>query len=107
MRAWKKSARLDLTQGGGHVLAGDGIRLASEKMILRHYIFRDQTHAYVKYAGRKFAEHDISRGWHRNRISQPVEQFTFPPRCQLHWLVSPADRNLSMELPRTSHYWQW
>lgn len=106
MRAWKKSARLSMARSGGHILEGD-VRLSPESMALRHYIFRDQQHAFDKYNSRRFASGDVARGWHGNRIGVEKARFCFPAREALHFLRSAKDRDLIRSAPRPSHYWQW
>lgn len=92
---------------GGHTAEGDGLRIASEPLVLRHYPFVSQNHALEKYARRKFDQNEIARGWHSNRIEIEVEQLIFPPRTQLHRLSRPRSRALARTKPRSSHYWEW
>lgn len=107
MRAWKKSGGFEFVQHAGHLLDGPGMKLVQEKLALRHYLFRNQNHAFSKYAERKFSERDLSTGWHGNRINQPISRFQFPPPVQLHWLADSSDLNLRTDRPRKLHYWQW
>lgn len=104
MRAWRKTSELSLTSGG-HLLEGRDIRIAPERFALRHYMFRDQQHAFDKYAMRRFAAEDIARGWHVRRIGQPVEAFRFPGAERLRTLSGPEDRNLDRSDPWRAHYW--
>jgi glycosyltransferase involved in cell wall biosynthesis len=106
MRAWKKSTKVKIV-GGGHQLVGDGIRLSPEKMAMRHYIFRDQDHAFVKYIGRRFSPLDIARGWHDNRVGQKAESFRFPALERLRRLATPQSRDFDRSQPTTQHFWQW
>jgi hypothetical protein len=106
MRAWRKALNLSNVASGGHVLSGSEFRLASETFALRHYIFRNQAHAFEKYAKRVFAAGDVERGWHGNRIGQQIARFAFPPASELHCLTDASDRNLVRDRPRTTHYWQ-
>jgi hypothetical protein len=105
MRAWRKSLNLSNIESGSHTLAGADFRLAPEDLVLRHYIFRSQRHAYEKYAARVFDKRELERGWHRARDRQPTENFTFPPIEWLDRLDSPEDRNLSRDRPRDRLYW--
>lgn len=107
MRAWKKVDGFSMIEAGGHNLEGDDIRLAPETLALRHYIFRDQEHAYRKYARRIFAATDLARGWHGNRIAQPVEAFRFPKADRLSRLASPDGYDFDRSHPQLRHYWQW
>ncbi len=107
MRAWKKSSGLTMIQEGGHRLSGGEIRVSPEKMAMRHYIVHSQDHAYVKYTKRRFAPGDLARGWHGNRVGQPIDCFRFPSADQLSWLANPGSRDLDRSSPRMLHYWQW
>lgn len=107
MRAWRKDARLSMVDNGGHILSGSDIRLAPERMVLRHYIFRNQSHAFRKYAERRFGPRDLARGWHSNRIDQSIENFRFPVSDRLRFLESPESRAFDRSLPVRDHYWQW
>ena len=107
MRAWRKALNLSNIAGGGHWLFGADFRLSPETLVNRHYIFRDQAHAYEKYSHRIFDAEELARGWHSDRFEQPVANFTFPPADQLECLASPDDRNLSRRHPHETHYWQW
>jgi len=108
MRAWKRAANLSNLEHLGHRLTGAGGRLAPERMVLRHYLFTSQDHAFAKYAARQFDPAEVEDGFHRNRINQPVERFRFPAAERLCWLDDPADpRQLDRRRPRRTHYWQW
>jgi glycosyltransferase involved in cell wall biosynthesis len=106
MRAWKKSTKVEIA-GGGHQLVGDGIRLSPEKMAMRHYIFRDQDHAFAKYTGRRFSPFDLARGMHSNRFGQIAESFRFPAVERLCRLANPQSRDFDRSRPTTRHFWQW
>jgi glycosyltransferase involved in cell wall biosynthesis len=107
MRARKRSLAVSHQDSGGHVLSGAPFRLAPETFALRHYIFRDQAHAFRKYAERVFPREEVAIGWHINRVDQPVARFTLPPASLLDCLASPEDRDLSHANPRPRHFWQW
>jgi glycosyltransferase involved in cell wall biosynthesis len=106
-RAWKPEAKLSNLASGGHRLTGENLRLAPESLALRHYLFRDQPHAFEKYTSRSFKPAEIERGWHRNRHNKPREQFKFPAHGQLEWLDSAQSRQLSRSRPRGAHFWEW
>jgi glycosyltransferase involved in cell wall biosynthesis len=107
MRAWKKAINVSNVAGAGHFVSGADFRLSPETLVNRHYIFRDQAHAYEKYSKRIFDAKELARGWHIDRFQQPVTNFAFPPAEQLECLASPEDRNLSRRHPHQTHYWQW
>src|ERR1700681_970673 len=66
LRAWKRSAELDL-HDGGHILVGKEVRLFPRDFILRHYIVLSEAHARRKYVGRKFAADELAKSWHIDR----------------------------------------
>lgn len=105
MRAWKSG--LQATHLAGHRLIGEHVRLAPESLALRHYIFRSQEHAFQKYQQRRFAQGNIEKGWHRNRVNQDLRRFKFPAASELQKLHCPERRKISREMPRRTHYWQW
>jgi len=106
IRAWKKAGGFSLVEQGGHVLTGPDLRLAPEHFILRHYIFRNQEHAFHKYPTREFSADDLARGWHGNRVRQPAASFRFPPARLLRELTDPDDRGMDRSDPWDVHYWQ-
>jgi len=107
MRARRRSLNVTWLPSGGHRLHGHAFKLAPETLALRHYMVRNQAHARAKYAGRRFPEAELAKGWHRQRAGQPADRFTFPPTTALSYLADPADRNLSRANPRSLNYWQW
>jgi len=107
LRARRASLDAKWRPSGGHWLDGGDVRIATERFVLRHYIFRSQEHAYAKYAGRTYRPQELGRGWHGNRFRQPRDSFTFPDRSELEFLSDPAARALSPARPRKQHYWEW
>jgi hypothetical protein len=107
MRAWKPGAGYSMVHSGGHSLAGSTIHLAPQKLIMRHYIFRDQEHAFTKYAARQFKPSELAMGWHWNRHGQPVRRFKFPLTDRLQMLDQPDSYELRMHDPKSAHYWMW
>jgi glycosyltransferase involved in cell wall biosynthesis len=106
IRAWKRIDGRTMT-AGGHLLSGE-VRLAQDRLALRHYIFRDQAHAFAKYAERKYDAGEVEQhGWHANRVAQPVDRFAFPNAGALERLDRPDDRALSRARPHYAHYWEW
>ena len=107
MRARRRDLRVSHVTTGGHVLEGDSFRLSPESFALRHYIVRDQAHAFRKYTTRVFRPEEIARGWHAARNGQPAVSFALPPDAELEYVDTPDDRNLSRAHPRKEHYWLW
>ena len=106
MRAWRKASGFSMAASGGHSVAGPGVRLAPEHLALRHYLARNQEHAFDKYTTRRFAEAELAIGWHRARAGQPREAFRLPPPGALKRVSDTADRELDRSDPWTAHYWQ-
>ena len=73
MRCWDRRAGLRNTASGGHLLAGDALRLYPRAFILRHYIALSAAHAQRKYQTRLFAADEVARGWHHNRLNIPAQ----------------------------------
>lgn len=92
---------------GGHTAVGEGLHVAPESLVLRHYPFISQQHALEKYAQRSFDQGEIARGWHSNRIEIELRNLKFPPRTHLDRLSRPRRRALARANPRTTHYWEW
>ena len=113
MRARKKNARLSAVPGdgtlgaGGHVLFGEGVRLAPESFALRHYMFRSQGHAFQKYVSRRFSAAEVQAGWHRDRTGFDRAAFTLPSPDQLLVLEDPGSRALDRSKPQRWNYWEW
>jgi hypothetical protein len=107
MRAWKKSANLSMVESGGHFLDGINIRLFPEKFVLRHYMFRNQRHAYEKYTSRQYAPQELARGWHRPRANQSLESFRFPVSDLLCCLENESIPVFNRSQPVGQHYWIW
>jgi len=106
MRAWRPGNGLSMLGNAGHVLSGSKLKLAPETFALRHYIFRDQAHAFVKYATRTYPESERRRGWHQNRVAQAELAFRFPRASRLKRLQSPQDRQFDKSEPWRVHYWE-
>lgn len=107
MRIWKPRFGSAVVRTGGHQVLDGSPRLAAETFALRHYIFRDQAHAFSKYESRTFDPDALKRGWHFNRVNQQREKFRFPDAAALKRLPSPDSREFDRSEPKLAHYWQW
>jgi glycosyltransferase involved in cell wall biosynthesis len=107
MRARRRDLDVSQIEHGGHRFSGADFTLAKESFALRHYVFRDQHHAWEKYEQRRFAQSELDRGWHRNRIDIDRRCFDLPDPGRLHRLRSADDRDLDRSRPESRHYWQW
>lgn len=107
MRAWKKSLGFSMAAHGGHMLAGPNeLRFAPESLVLRHYMFRSQQHAYEKLPSRVFSSKELERGWHRSRHGYHRRNYTFPPIDELETLERPDSFALSRARPWPLNYYQ-
>jgi hypothetical protein len=65
MRVWRPGRDFSKAETGGHQIKGATV--ASESLVLRHYLFRNQQHAYEKYSTRIFDSSELAGGWHGDR----------------------------------------
>ena len=107
MRARRRELAVSHVDTGGHLFQGMNFHLANETLAQRHYIFRNQYHAYEKYANRVFSPEELSKGWHSNRHNQDPKRFIFPTQDKLLRLDTPYSRKLDRSTPKKLHYWQW
>lgn len=77
MRVWRKASGLSNVAGAGHLIFDAELRLAPESLALRHYIFRNQAHAFEKYTKRTFAVEELERGSHNDRAGQTAAHSRF------------------------------
>jgi len=107
-RAWKLSTTVAYGKSGGHRLEGDGIRFWTPDHVLRHYIVLSQEHAKSKYLDRTFAQEDLLRGWHTNRLGLTNRDLEIPEKHELIFRLSDANSKLfDRSLPSGKHYWHW
>lgn len=63
VNAWKKIREVDLVSSGGHQVRFEGQRICPTPFILRHYPGLSRSHLIEKYALRRYAPNDLSKGW--------------------------------------------
>ena len=107
LRAIKAGSGLSFRGSTGHRPYGATLNYPEERLILRHYAFVDQAHAYEKYVDRVFSADELARGLHSNRVGYDREAYRFPSRSTLKTLAYPASRDFDRSDPKKSHYWQW
>ena len=107
VRAWKRSEGLSNVASGGHTLAGANVRRFERDYILRHYIALSEAHARRKYVGRKFADHDLAKGWHRRRVGITAESLRLTHSTHLKQLPYPSSQEFDLSAPLAHHFWQW
>jgi len=106
IRARKEGCGLTMERGTGHTLYGD-LHLAGEEFALRHYLFRDQQHAYSKYANRRFSAAEMKQAWHLDRHAQWRKRFKFPDPSLLQVAEHASKQALDRTYPKVEHYWRW
>jgi hypothetical protein len=107
MRIFKTGQGFTIVRHAGHAIDGTGVRVAPERLALRHYIVRSQQHAYEKYRARRYSRRELGRDWHHDRVGHPRRAFTLPAPSALRSLRDPYDRELDRSDPKHTHYWQW
>lgn len=112
-RIWRRSCNLSNIDHGGHKLRGDmGLQFPVDGH-LRHYIALGEDHAIQKYTERKFAENEVERGWHRNRIIiTPSMLSNYFSNKLLHsnrikTLENYNSKNFDKSAPQKKHFWEW
>jgi glycosyltransferase involved in cell wall biosynthesis len=106
-RAWRRDARLNNLDSGGHLLCGNGRILYSKDFILRHYIAISTSQFQHKYRDRFFSQEDISKGWHTNRINIPVDKFSLKQIPQIKRLSHFDSCEFDLSEPLSRHFWEW
>lgn len=110
MRAWKRNAGFDNVVEAGHRLIGDGLKVFPQDLILRHYLMLSGAHWERKYKNRIFAEAEVAKGWHRDRISIPkvdLATLTTAAHGYLRDLPFAASRTFATDRPAMKHFWEW
>ena len=106
MRAWRRSAGLSNVALGGHRLEGGDVNCHSESFVMRHYIVKNQHHAFSKYRDRLYSVDEMKMGWHSNRVGVVPERFVFPS-TGLNTLHDPCSLDFDRSTPAKKHYWEW
>ncbi|MDB4285304.1 glycosyltransferase family 2 protein [bacterium] len=106
MRTWKNIKEISNVKSGGHGLSGADLRIYPENLHLRHYIALSAEQFRRKYAGRKFPEKELARGWHRNRTNIDTVNLNLPSPDQLKHLAGEDLSILDNSDPRTKHFWE-
>jgi glycosyltransferase involved in cell wall biosynthesis len=112
-RMWQRSLDVSNITHGGHRLSGDVAKLFPFDGILRHYIALSESHAIDKYANRIFADHELKRGWHSNRvnITEDTIKHYFEGNINYHSrlnaLSNPLKNSFDKSKPQKLHFWEW
>jgi lipopolysaccharide transport system ATP-binding protein len=81
INAWKKNGHpVDLAGSGGHRVSFPNLRLAPERLILRHYPCLSRQHLESKYgAERVYSKEEVEKlGWHGDRVGFKPERVVWP-----------------------------
>ena len=89
VNAWRKTPDVDLVSSAGHHVNFPGIRVAPERLALRHYMVFGVAHAVSKYE-RTFPASEIEKGWHYDQITFDKSKLRFPPASSLE-LARPGE----------------
>ena len=97
MRAWRRDAALSMVEQGGHILTGESLRLAPERLALRHYVVRSRPHAFDKYTrARLRPAGDRARLAPRSRRGAAWRS-RFPPAISSGCRTRPRARSIESE----------
>lgn len=100
--------KFDNTLSGGHILLGENVLLPTTNHVLRHYIALSYEHALRKYLHRRFAEEDLKRGWHANRLYFTEQNLALPQNGKhLFQLTTYDAKDFRRDKPSPEHYWSW
>jgi glycosyltransferase involved in cell wall biosynthesis len=107
-RARKRADDLDDVAAGGHRLTGPSVRISPVNHVLRHYIALSEAAIIKKYSQRVFAEDELAKGWHRNRLGLTPARLRIP-RVHSNLLMLPDEppRGFNRDHPTKEHYWAW
>ena len=102
MRAWRAGQGF-IQADGGHQVVGEGLRVHSRNLALRHYPFLSADHARRKYSQRTFSDRDVAKGWHAKRMGVLPGDMEFPVLERL--VTWTPGEPLETSDPWPHHYW--
>ena len=111
LRAWKKRAGISNIKSGGHGLHGPflwargGIKRYSKKGLLRHYPILGVEHLKEKYGKRVFAQRDLDRGWHSDRLNLSDWSLSVFENEHIFKLAKTTDKDFIRSNPINKHFW--
>jgi glycosyltransferase involved in cell wall biosynthesis len=111
LRAWKNGLGLSNIKSGGHGLnssffwARSSIKEHSKKGILRHYPILSEEHLREKYGKRVFAQRELDRGWHADRLKLSEWSLSVFGNPHIFVLDKPSDKNFNRSNPINKHFW--
>jgi len=100
--AWKKQdGPVELAWSAGHTVRFPDLRLAPDRLYMRHYLFLSVPHAVEKFVQRRFAEDEVASGWFGWRARLEEKDIVLPSEAELRTFVS--DELLDPSEPRARH----
>jgi glycosyltransferase involved in cell wall biosynthesis len=111
LRAWKKRPGISNIKSGGHGLHGiflwarGGVKKYSKKGLLRHYPILGVEHIKEKYGKRVFAQKDLARGWHSDRLNLSDWNLRVLENQHVFTLRKPTDKDFVRSNPISKHFW--
>jgi glycosyltransferase involved in cell wall biosynthesis len=102
IRAWQRTADIDIVSSAGHAAIGGRSRLCPENFVLRHYIALSKEHLMRKYLReRVYAPSELAKGWHRMRSRLTSETIRTPSAEELSDIRT--DKGWDRSRPRDRH----
>ena len=99
----KRKGPMEIAWSAGHrVRFATEPRLYPEPFRMRHYLFLSPAHAARKYAGRRYHEPEVLRGWHGWRPRLQPERIHLPSVSDLR--TAATDDDLNPSDPWTRHW---
>lgn len=106
LRAWSRRSGLDNRQNAGHVFSNDA-QWFPRDFQLRHYIALSEQQIEQKYLARKYADDELARGWHCDRVRATKENLRFPDDDRLQIFPDWHLKDFDTGRPHDKHYWEW
>ena len=85
IRAWKCSgSAVDIASSGGHDANFTNRKMCPDSFVMRHYISLSRNYLIGKYGARNFADQEIKKGWHYNRVGLELNHVHIPEPSRLN-----------------------
>jgi len=102
IRAWRRTADIDLASSAGHAANSGDQRIYPENFVLRHYIALSMEHLLRKYLeDRVYSPAEVAIGWHAMRSRLTAEMVRTPSAEELFDVG--ADQGWDRSRPRDQH----
>jgi glycosyltransferase involved in cell wall biosynthesis len=101
VKAWRKTAPIDLDSSGGHQVQFADRRIYPIDFIMKHYLFLSPAHAIEKYARKLYDPREVAVGWHGDRARLGEDQVRLPEQAQMREIAD--GQSLDASHPRVTH----